>query len=91
MKMFVRPNEIYLLCGYVDFRKSINSLLVIIEHELALSLFADAMFIFCNRNHDKLKIIYWYKTGFVMWYRVLQKRRFKWPKLYDMQHIQLSE
>ena len=34
MKMFVEPNEIYLHCGHVDFRKSINGLLVIIEHEL---------------------------------------------------------
>lgn len=48
MKMFVEPNEIYLHCGYVDFRKSINGLLVIIERELELSPFADAMFIFCN-------------------------------------------
>ena len=43
MKMFVEPNEIYLHCGYVDFRKSINGLLVIIEHELALSPIADAL------------------------------------------------
>jgi transposase len=49
------------------------------------------MFIFCNRNQDKLKIVYWDKTGFAMWYKVLQKDRFKWPKLANMQHIQLSE
>ena len=49
------------------------------------------MFIFCNKKQDKLKIIYWDKTGFVMWYKVLQKHRFKWPKLDDMRHIQLSE
>ena len=85
MKMFVEPGDIYLHCGYVDFRKSI------IEHELTLSPFADAMFIFCNKKQDKLKIIYWDKTGFVMWYKVLQKHRFKWPTLTDMQHIELSE
>jgi transposase len=91
VKMFVEPGQIYLHCGHVDFRKSINGLLVIIEHELTLSPFTDAMFIFCNRNQDKLKIVYWDKTCFAMWYKVLQKDRFKWPKLADMQHIQLSE
>ena len=78
VKMFVEPGQIYLHCGHVDFRKSINGLLVIIEHELTLSPFTDAMFIFCNRNQDKLKIVYWDKTGFAMWYKVLQKDRFKW-------------
>ena len=76
VNMFVEPGQIYLHCGHVDFRKSINGLLVIIEHELTLSPFTDAMFIFCNRNQDKLKIVYWDKTGFAMWYKVLQKDRF---------------
>lgn len=91
MKMFVEPSHIYLHTGVVDFRKSINGLLVIIEFELELSPFDDAMFIFCNKKQDKLKIVYWDKTGFVMWYKVLQKDRFKWPKLNDMSHIKLSE
>ena len=54
MKMFVEPGDIYLHCGHVDFRKSINGLLVIIEHELVLSPFNDTMFIFCNKKQDKL-------------------------------------
>ena len=89
--MFVEPNDIYLHSDFVDFRKSINGLLVIIERELQLSPFDEAMFIFCNKKQDKLKIIYWDKTGFAMWYKVLQKNRFKWPKLGDMSHLRLSE
>jgi hypothetical protein len=26
-----------------------------------------------------------------MWYKVLQKQRFKWPTLSDLKHIKLSE
>ena len=91
MKMFLEPNDIYLHSGFVDFRKSINSLLVIIEYELELSPFNDALFIFCNKKQDKLKIVYWDKTGFALWYKVLQKNRFKWPTLNDLKHIRLSE
>jgi len=50
MKMFVELNDIYLHTGFVDFRKSINGLLVIIERELELPPFDDAMFIFCNKK-----------------------------------------
>jgi transposase len=63
MKMFLEPNDIYLHSGFVDFRKSINGLLVIIEYELELSPFNDALFIFCNKKQDKLKIVYWDNTG----------------------------
>lgn len=90
MKMFVEPSDIYLHSGFVDFRKSINGLLVIIENELTLSPFSEALFIFCNKKQDKLKIVYWDKTGFAMWYKVLQKHRFKWPKVDDFTHLQLT-
>ena len=91
MKMFVQPNDIYLHSCFIDFRKSITGILVIIEFELELSPFNDAIFIFCNKKKDKLKIVFWDKTGFAMWYKVLQKNRFKWPKLDDLKNITLSE
>lgn len=91
IKMFVEPNYIYLHSGFVDFRENINGLLVIIEHELELSQSNDAIFIFCNKKYDRLKIVYWDKTGLVLWYKVLQKLRFKRPKLDDLKHIKLSE
>jgi transposase len=56
MKMFIEPNDIYLHSGFVDFRKSINGLLVIIEYELELSPFNDALFIFCNKKQNKIKL-----------------------------------
>ena len=91
MKVFVSPPRIYLHRQFVDFRKSINGLSVIIESEMDLPVMSGALFIFCNKAKDKLKILYWDKTGFALWYKVLQKNRFKWPKLNDLKHIRLSE
>jgi transposase len=65
--MFVSPSRIYLYRQFVDFRKSINVLSVIIESEIDLPIMSDALFIFCNRTKDKLKILYWDKTGFALW------------------------
>ncbi|MFC4701401.1 IS66 family insertion sequence element accessory protein TnpB [Glaciecola siphonariae] len=62
-----------------------------VEPKLEVSPFDDAMFIFCNKKQDKLKIVYWDKTRFAMWYKVLQKKSFKWPKVDDMSHLRLSE
>lgn len=83
MKMFVEPELIYLHRDSVDFRKSINGLSLLVEQEMALELYSQAMFLFCNKGRDKLKILYWDKTGFALWYKRLEKQTFKWPKQGD--------
>ena len=80
MKMFVEPPAIYLHKQPVDFRKSINGLSVIVEEHMRLSAFSGALFVFCNRQRDKIKVLYWDQTGFCLWYKCLAKDTFKWPK-----------
>lgn len=79
MKMFVDAPAIYLWPGYVDFRKSINGLVLIIEQDRAHSPFDEALFVFCNRNRDKVRALYWDKTGFCLWYKRLEQDVFRWP------------
>ena len=74
---------IYLHRDPVDFRKSINGLSVIVEEAMGLSPFAAGLFVFCNRHRDRLKVLYWDKTGFALWYKRLEKDRFKWPRKVD--------
>jgi len=91
MKMFVEPSNIYLHRQFVDFRKSINGLSVIIESEMDLPIMSGALFIFCNKAKDKLKILYWDKTGFALWYKRLEKDKFKWPSRANEDYIDLTE
>ena len=91
MRMFVEPSDIYLYLGNVDFRKSINGLIVVVEQQIALNPFRDALFVFCNKKRDKLKILYWDKTGFALWYKRLEKHRFKWPTDAELSYMHLSE
>ena len=91
MRMFVGPPVIYLHRDAVDFRKSINGLVVVVEQQLELSPLSDALFIFSNKKRDKLKILYWDKTGFALWYKRLKKQRFKWPSHTEEASLSLSE
>lgn len=91
MKMFVSPPPVYLHCGFVDFRKSINGLVAIVEQQLQLSPFDDSVFVFCNRKKDKLKVLYWDKTGFALWYKRLEKEKFKWPINHPQDRLELDE
>lgn len=62
-------------------RKSIDGLSILVEHEMALSPMEEALFVFCNRGRDKIKLLCWEKNGFIVWYKRLEKQRFRWPKV----------
>lgn len=67
----------------VDFRKSINGLSVLVQESMELDVFSSAVFVFGSRRRDKIKILYWNKTGFCLWYKRLEKDKFKWPRQGD--------
>ena len=64
----------------MDFRKFINGLSVLVQESMALDVFSGALFVFDSRSRDKIKILYWDKTGFFLWHKRLEKDKFKWPR-----------
>lgn len=80
MRPSVTLPQVYLCAEPVDFRKSITGLSLLVEQQLELDPFEKTLFVFTNRRRNKIKILYWEKNGFCLWYKSLQKERFKWPK-----------
>ena len=50
-------DEIYIVCGYTDMRKSIDGLCAIIEDKLHMDPRRSAIFLFCDRRCDRMKIL----------------------------------
>ena len=71
---------VYLACGNTDMRKSIDGLAALVSQVLELDLFSNSLFVFCNRDRDKLKILVWDHNGFWLYYRRLERGRFRWPE-----------
>lgn len=69
---------VHLCLEPVDFRKGINGLAALVEAELELNPFEEALFVFRNRQLDKVKILYWERNGFCLWQKRLEKDRFHW-------------
>lgn len=76
---FGAHTRVYLALGATDMRKQIDGLAVLVEDVLAQDPLCSHLFVFCNRGRDKLKILFWQRNGFWLWYRRLEKQRFWWP------------
>jgi len=71
--------QVYLCREPIDFRKQIDGLSVLVELELGLSPFASALYVFTNRQRNKIKALYWHRNGFCLWQKRLEAQKFAWP------------
>ena len=83
MRLFDDVPQVFLHRDPIDFRKAINGLMVLVELGMAHSPYEDALFVFTNKQRNKLKILYWDETGFCLWQKRLEVSKFAWPKRAD--------
>lgn len=72
--------QVYLALGVTDMRKSINTLAILVEGQMAMNPLSGHLFAFCNRRRDIVKVLYWDRNGFCLWQKRLEKDRFWWPE-----------
>lgn len=75
MQLSIQAPSILICTKPVDFRRAINGLLDVVLSELNGDPRAN-IYIFFNRNRDKIKILAWHKNGFVLLLKQLEKGRF---------------
>ena len=72
--------QVYLVTGYTDLRRSIDGLAMIIQGQLRLDSFSSALFLFRGRRRDRIKGLLWEGDGFLLLYRRLDNGQFQWPR-----------
>ena len=76
-----RVENIYLVCGYTDLRKSIDGLCAVVEEVVKQDPKSNALFLFCGRQCDRFKALLWEGDGYVLIYKRLDAAgRYRWPR-----------
>jgi transposase len=79
MLTFAAAQRIFLAVEPVDMRKQFNGLWALAAERLREDPFAGAMFVFTNKDRDRLKILFWDGSGVWVLAKRLEKGRFSWP------------
>jgi transposase len=72
--------RIFLSSEPVDMRKGFDGLSSIVM-TFSAELYSGHLFVFISKRRDRVKVLTWDKGGFVLWYKRLERGRFKLPKL----------
>ena len=75
-------DNIYIVCGATDMRKSIDGLCSIIRDKLSMDPDQSSLFLFCGKRCDRIKILLHEPDGYVLLYKRLSvtQGRYRWPR-----------
>ena len=72
--------RVYLAAGVTDMRKGIAGLGALTQNALHQNPASGAVFVFRGRKGDRVKLLYWDGQGFCLYYKVLERGNFPWPR-----------
>jgi len=90
MLSFAGSLKVYLALEPHDMRQSFNGLCAAVSDQLHGDPFQGALYVFCNRRRNRLKILFWDGTGLWVAAKRLEKGRFSWPRASRKDQRQLS-
>lgn len=73
--------RVYLATEPVDLRRGHDGLCSLVRNALELDPFAGHLFVFVGRRGDRIKVLFWDRGGFVLYYKRLARGRFRLPRV----------
>ncbi|MEM9835793.1 MAG: IS66 family insertion sequence element accessory protein TnpB [Bacteroidota bacterium] len=80
MLSFSSRQRYFLYHGATDMRQGFNGLSGLVRQHIDHELLSGDAFIFLNKRRDRVNILVWDRSGFVVWYKVLEQGTFELPE-----------
>jgi transposase len=79
--MFTLPSavQVFICLQATDLRKSFDSLAALASGVVRQDPLSGHLFVFLNRNRDRIKILFWDRTGYCLYYKRLEAGTFIIP------------
>ena len=73
--------HIYLAADPADMRRGFDGLSYLVREFLGADPLSGHLFVFHNRRRDRVKVLYWDRSGYALFYKRLEKGRFHFPEV----------
>jgi transposase len=90
MLSFTGALKVFVAVEPCDLRRGHNGLLALVNEKLKEDIKSGALFVFSNRRHRLLKILYWDGTGLWLMSKRLEKGTFSWPRTVETGTVKLK-
>jgi transposase len=87
---FASARTIHLALKPVDMRKQFDGLWAVAAQLLREDPHGGALFVFTNKRHNRVKMLFWDGSGVWVLAKRLEKGRFSWPRGGDGAKVTLS-
>lgn len=91
MLTLTTENKIFVYITPIDLRKAINGLVMLLVDVYKQNPQTGDVFIFTNRERNKIKALFWDNNGFVLYYKRIERGRFNYSKYLQGDEIIISE
>jgi transposase len=84
----ISPHQRYFLYkGFTDMRKSFDGLCGLVRNELGKDPASGSVFIFFNKPRTHVKLLFWERDGFALFYKRLERGTFDVPGANQEQEV----
>jgi transposase len=73
--------KVYLAAEPVDLRRGHDGLTTLVRTRFGMDPLDGHLFVFIGRRIDRVKVLFWDRGGFVLYYKRLARGRFRMPKI----------
>ena len=81
--------RVFVYRGAMDMRCSFERLSAAVKHVLVQDPLSGHLFVFLNRQRTHVKILYFDRTGYAIWYKRLESGTFSAPEIDELAYHEL--